>query len=187
MSYPPQGPQYPYQQPPPPGGPPQPPRRRKTHTTRNVLLLCAGAVLVLVIIAAAASGGHKGKTPAAASATSPATSSASSAPAASTPAKPAAKAAARQTVTYVVTGSPGASVTYGPEGSSLNGHVPMHVTASLANPQYYSISAQLNGGGAVSCRILVDGKVLSRARATGGYNIAQCEIVQSFSGGWQGT
>jgi len=54
-----------------------------------------------------------------------------------------AKAEAPQTVTYVVQGS-SAQVTYRPDGSSLNGTVPMRVTRPLGHPQYYSISAQLN-------------------------------------------
>jgi|SRR5579859_1046206 len=182
MSYP---PQQPPQQPPWQGPPPQRVRPHKSHTTRNVVLICVGALVVIAIIAAAV--GHKNKTPTAGGSTKPTTvSTTRSASPKSSSSSHAQSVPQRQTVTYVVTGSPGTSVTYGPEGSSLNGHVPMRVTASLGDPQYYSISAQLNGGGAVSCRILVDGKVISRARATGGYNIAQCEIVQGFSGGWQG-
>ncbi len=93
----------------------------------------------------------------------------------------------RQTVTYVVTGSP-AQVTYGPAGSSLNGHVPMRLTRNLHNPQFYSISAQLQGGGAVACKLMVNGKAISRATASGGYNIASCEISQDpLSGKWSDT
>ena len=187
--YPPQRPQYPPRQPPgyPPPGyapppyqqPPQPPRRKR-HTARNVLLSIGGLIVLIIIIVAAASGGGK-KSPAAAG-------GAASSPQASAPPSAAAKTGAkatRQTITYVVTGS-NAQVTYGPTGSGLNGHVPMHVTRKLRNPEYYSISAQLQGGGAVTCKILVDGKVLSTAKATGSYNIAQCEIVQDpVSGNWQ--
>lgn len=92
----------------------------------------------------------------------------------------------RQTVTYVVTGTSGAQVTYGPAGSDYNGYVPMRVTRKLATPSYYAINAQLQGGGTVACEILVDGKVLSSAMASGGYNIADCEISQDpISGQWQ--
>jgi hypothetical protein len=88
-------------------------------------------------------------------------------------------------VTYIVTGSY-ANVTYGPAGSDFNGTVPMHVTRPLGNPSYYAINAQLQGGGTVSCKIEVNGKVISSATASGGYNIADCEISQDpFSGGWQ--
>jgi hypothetical protein len=57
-------------------------------------------------------------------------------------------------------------------------------------PMYYSISAQLQGGGAVSCQLKVDGKVISSSSSTasGGYNIAQCEISQDpLSGNWTDT
>lgn len=93
----------------------------------------------------------------------------------------------RQTVTYVVTGS-SADVTYGPAGSDLSGSVPMDVTATLGSPSYYAINAQLQGGGQVSCKILVDGKVISSATAEGGYNIAGCEISQNvITGQWENT
>jgi hypothetical protein len=97
-------------------------------------------------------------------------------------------AAARRlahSVTYIVSGSP-ANVTYGPAGSDYQGTVPMDLSAHLGNPVYYAITAQLQGGGAVSCAIKVAGKVISRATATGGYNIATCEIVQNpLYGGWE--
>ena len=85
----------------------------------------------------------------------------------------------RQTITYVVKGTPGASqVTYGPDGSNFNGNTPMRVVAHLGQPQYYAISAQLQGSGTVTCVIKVDGIPLSTATANGGYNIADCEISQ---------
>jgi hypothetical protein len=83
-----------------------------------------------------------------------------------------------QTVTYTVRGTPGAQVTYGPAGSDYNGSVPMRVTDRLGNPEYYAINAQLQGGGSVSCSIEVDGIPLSTGTASGGYNIADCEIGQ---------
>jgi len=83
-----------------------------------------------------------------------------------------------QTITYIVRGTPGAQVTYGPAGSDFNGTVPMRVTAHLGDPQYYAINAQLQGAGHVKCSIEVDGIPLSTASANGGYNIADCEIGQ---------
>jgi hypothetical protein len=83
-----------------------------------------------------------------------------------------------QTVTYIVTGTSGAQVTYGPAGSDYNGSVPMRVTDHLGNPEYYAINAQLQGYGSVRCSIEVDGIPLSTASASGGYNIADCEIGQ---------
>lgn len=83
-----------------------------------------------------------------------------------------------QTITYIVRGTPGAQVTYGPAGSDFNGTVPMRVTAHLGNPEYYAINAQLQGDGHVKCSIEIDGIALSTASASGGYNIADCEIGQ---------
>jgi hypothetical protein len=54
----------------------------------------------------------------------------------------------------------------------------MHVTAPLGSPTYYAINAQLQGYGTVTCVIEVDGVPLSTATASGGYNIADCEIGQ---------
>lgn len=110
----------------------------------------------------------------------------------SQPAAPAtsavAKTSGKQTVTFAVTGTPGADVTYGPAGTSVSGTSPMRVTKPLSNPVYYSLQAQLQGGGQVTCKILVDGKVISEAVASGGYNIADCEISKDmFSGEWSDT
>jgi hypothetical protein len=173
------GPPPGYQQPPGYGYYPDEPPRRRRHRGLKIFAGVAGGLVVLIIIAAAL--GSKGKTPAAgapAANTQPTTAAtASSAP----------PAPARQTITYVVTGS-AANVTYGPAGTSRKGHIPMHVTRKLRNPSYYSITAQLNGSGRVRCKILVDGKVISTAVATGSYNIASCEISKDpLSGKWSNT
>src|ERR1035437_1162333 len=90
------------------------------------------------------------------------------------------------TITYVVTGD-SADVTYGAAGSDDQGNVPMTVTQPLSNPSYYSISAQLNGYGTVNCALEVDGVAISTASASGGYNIASCEISQALNGTWANT
>lgn len=168
----------PAQQPPPyqpPRYAPHPPPK-KSRAGLFAGLGCGGLGALVILIVVITAGGS---------------SSSPSAPAAGTQqtqsAAPAAtKAAAAQTVTYEVAGST-ADVTYGPAGTSLSGSVPLHVTKPLGTPLYYSISAQLQGGGDVSCKILVDGKVISSSEASGGYNIAQCEISPGFTGGWQDT
>jgi hypothetical protein len=105
----------------------------------------------------------------------------------SAPADSPATTAAAATVTYKVTGSY-ADVTYGPAGSNLQGHVPLRKTARIGNAAYYAVTAQLQGGGSVTCEILVDGAVISKATATGSYNIAMCEISQDpLSGEWTDT
>lgn len=64
----------------------------------------------------------------------------------------------------------------------------MKVTDKLGNPIYYALTVQLQGGGSVSWEVEVDGKVISKATASGGYNIAQCEISPDpISGGWEDT
>jgi hypothetical protein len=54
----------------------------------------------------------------------------------------------------------------------------MHVTRPVGNPEFYAISAQLQGGGTVTCVIKVDGVPLPASSATGGFNIADDEIGQ---------
>lgn len=104
-----------------------------------------------------------------------------------TPSPAPSSAVPAQTVTFEVSGSY-AQVTYGPAGSNNSGTVPMDVTEKLGSPLYYALTAQLQGGGTVTCEIKVDGKVLSKSTASGGYNIAQCEISQDpLTGGWENT
>jgi hypothetical protein len=161
----------------PPGG--RPPSRR--HRGLKIFAGIVGGIVAIAVISSLASHGSGSNTPAPAGSSAPAASS----PAAAA-AQPAAKPA-RQTVTFVVTGSP-AQVSYGPAGSDLAGSVPMRVTHRLGDPQFYAISAQLNGGGTVTCKILVDGTVISKAVATGSYNIAQCEIDQDpLTNAWEDT
>jgi hypothetical protein len=155
--YPPQPPPGYYQQAPPPR------RRRSPVKTFFAVIggLVTAIVIIVVVVVAVAAGKGAGSGAGAGVA-----------------------AKAGGTVTYEVTGSP-AQVTYGPAGSSLNGRVPMRLTKPIGSPDFYSIDAQLNGRGIVTCELLVDGKVVSRATATGAYNIASCEITQDFSGNWQ--
>ena len=81
-----------------------------------------------------------------------------------------------------------ADVTYGSDSNNIQGVVPMNRTLPLdPSAEYYAISAQLNGGGSVTCAVTVndDGTPTTKTgSATGGYNIAQAEICSSFDGGW---
>jgi len=150
------------------GPPPQPPRPR-----RPLLLTGLGATFALIIVATLVSAADKpSRTPTVAS-TPPASAKA-------------AQDVARQTVTYKVTGTRLAEVTYGPAGSNLTGHVPMSITATLGDAQYYALQAQLQGYGSVSVTISVNGKVISRGTASGGYNVASAEISQDpLTGAWE--
>jgi hypothetical protein len=55
----------------------------------------------------------------------------------------------------------------------------MSVSAALGTPSYYAINAQLQGVCEVECQLKVDGVTISSATASGGYNIADCEIGQN--------
>lgn len=180
--------QQPYQPqgwgPPPQYQPPRPPQRRKPNKGLRIFAWCSVGFLVLVVLIVAL-GSSKGGS---GSPAAPPTQTQTQAAAPAQPAvKAAAKPAAAQTVTYVVTGS-AANVTYGPAGTDLSGTVPMSVIKPLGTPIYYSISAQLQGSGTVSCTIKVDGKAISSSTASGGYNIATCEISPDpLSGQWSDT
>lgn len=150
----------------------QPPRRRR-GPGKIIAAAIGGFFLLIVIIAVAANSGSKPPAPA------------------STPAAGVTTAAAAggggTTITYKVTGST-ADVTYGPAGSDLAGHAGMDKTIKITGKPavYYSITAQLQGGGKVTCEILVNGQVTSKSTASGGYNLANCEVMQDpFSGKWQ--
>lgn len=170
--------------------PPQGPPPKKKHTGLRIFLGAIGAFVLLLIIVSVATGSHSNGTPAASSSdASSAAPSPSSAPVSQAAApQPSPTPAAPDTVTFIVSGSV-ANVTYGPAGSDFTGTVPMDKTLTIPSspPSYYAVNAQLQGGGTVSCSIQVDGKTISTATASGGYNIADCEISQDFTGGWQDT
>lgn len=178
-----QGHGQPLVQPQPPFKPPQPPRRRQSwpaqHKALTGLFVFVG--LITIIVAANAGGSSSSSGGTAATGTQPGTSAPAAAP------KATQTVTTAQTITYEVTGA-AADVTYGAAGSSLSGTVPMKVTAKLGDPIYYSLTAQLQGGGSVTVKILIDGTVISQGSATGGYNIASAEISQDpLSGQWVDT
>jgi hypothetical protein len=173
-------------------GPALPPPGNKSKV-KPILIGVGAFIVTLVVIGAVTGGGKKHQDDSAPVATTPAVVDATTDPVdvpttddpvladpetdePTTPAAP-------ETVTYIVSGS-SADVTYGPAGSSLSGHSPMKVTKKLGDPAYYSISAQLNGSGHVSCKLEIDGEVVSHAEASGSYQIAMCEAV-NFGGEWQ--
>jgi hypothetical protein len=91
-----------------------------------------------------------------------------------------------QQVTYVVTGN-AAHVTYGPSGANYGGTGPLSVSQPLGQPQFYSINAQLTGGGRVTCLLEVDGVTIVSDSASGKGNIASCQIDQNLNGSWEAT
>jgi hypothetical protein len=94
-------------------------------------------------------------------------------------------------VTFTVTGTApdGLTITYGSNSANDQGgtSLPWSTTMPLGGSgvEYYYIDAQLSGAGTVSCSIAVKGKVIGTGSASGGYNIADCEITQGLFGGWQ--
>ena len=90
----------------------------------------------------------------------------------------------QQQVTYVVTGS-AAHVTYGPSGANFEGTGPLSVSQPLGQPQFYSINAQLTGGGSVTCLLKVDGVTIASNSASGSGNIASCQMDQNLNGSWE--
>lgn len=92
----------------------------------------------------------------------------------------------RPILTYRVTGTPGARVTYGPAGTYLTGRAPLQATARLGNPLYYFVTAQLPRSGSVECEILIGAKVMAKSVATGRHNLASCQISRDpLSRKWQ--
>lgn len=108
------------------------------------------------------------------------------APAVARPRSKAAVSGPRPILTYRVTGTPGARVTYGPAGTYLTGRAPLQVTARLGNPLYYFITAQLPRKGSIECEILIGAKVMAKSVATGRHNLASCQISRDpLSRKWQ--
>jgi hypothetical protein len=94
-------------------------------------------------------------------------------------------------VTYQCTGSApaGVDITYGPSGSGLQAtSLPFtaHEDGVSQTAQYYSITAQLNGGGDVTCTLTVTAAgqtATSSGTASGGHNIASPQICSGLSDG----
>jgi hypothetical protein len=107
---------------------------------------------------------------------------------------PAATPAPEQ-VTYSCTGHGAVDITYGANGSNHSAsQLPFtHTDRLSAGAQYYVVSAQLQGGGSVSCTTAVQtddnlgyAQVVSNSgSADGGYNIASAQVCSNFTGGWE--
>jgi hypothetical protein len=204
----PQHPQPPSgQQPPPPGwgqppagaawgGPPPPPK--KSNAGKIVGFGCLGFVgffLILGIIGALLGDSGESSNSGASKVTSSsaATGDTAAAEDADEPTKKAEEPAAAPTkkaapkVTFKVWGSApaGASITYGSDTENIEGRgVPMTKTLKLDDDAlYYSLWAQLQGGGDIYCSITIDGKT-KEGHAKGGYNICRVQLSQGFLGGW---
>jgi hypothetical protein len=179
----------------PPPVPPQPPKKK--HTGLIVALSVVGGIVAIClfggIIVAAAGGGDKGSpgashTPAAeAAAGQDAVTPAASSGAPTRKPSPAAK----PTVVFTLTGSApsGVDISYGSDSDNRQGGSTSPWKASLRRDDsggvsWYDMTAQLQGGGDITCQILIDGAVIASGHASGGYNICSAQISQSFTGKW---
>ena len=168
------------------------PRRRRRpgrrHQVRNGMLVGLGCLSIIVAVGTGLTG-EKFPTSSSRSHVS-AGRSVAAAPAPTRP-RPRSRSRAaaggpRPILTYRVTGTSGARVTYGPAGTYLTGRAPLQVTAKLGNPLYYFITAQLPGKGSVECEILIGTKVMAMSAATGRHNLASCQISRDpLNGKWQ--
>jgi hypothetical protein len=81
--------------------------------------------------------------------------------------------------------SAGVDITYGSDTDNLQGRgLPMTKTLTLKDDaMYYSVTAQLQGGGDVHCSVTVDGKTKT-GHAAGGYNICSAQLSGGIFGGW---
>lgn len=89
-------------------------------------------------------------------------------------------------VEFIVTGDApsGADITYGSDGSNYQGQLPMDETLTIdKKAMYYDVTAQLQGGGDITCTITI-GDQTRTGHARGGYNICSAQLNSDFSGGW---
>ncbi|MET8859692.1 MmpS family transport accessory protein [Streptomyces sp. NPDC004579] len=97
------------------------------------------------------------------------------------------QATPKDKVVFKVWGSApaGVDITYGSDTDNLEGRgLPMTKTLPLKDDaMYYSITAQLQGGGDVHCSVTVDGKTKT-GHAVGGYNICSAQLSGGLFGGW---
>ncbi len=175
---------------PPPGGhailglnPPPGRRPGGRHRVRDGMLVGLGGLIVIVGIGTGLTGAKA--RPSSASRTATLTGGAEPSAAARSEAKGAVGSGSGRTLTYQVTGTPGAAVTYRPAGSMRTRQGPLHVTAALGTAPSYSVTAQLPGSGSVTCEILIGSAVISKSVAAGARNLASCEINRDpLSGTW---
>jgi hypothetical protein len=92
-------------------------------------------------------------------------------------------------VQFSVTGSApaGVDITYGNDSSNYQGpkHPPMNKTLSVKKDAlYYDVTAQLQGGGSITCKLKI-GDAVKVGHAKGGYNICSAQLNSDpINGGW---
>lgn len=175
---------------------------RKSWPRRHKILTGLGAAGALVItfgvigaVAGSPSPSSTPKTPAPATSTAPAT------PTAAAAAAPVLKVTR---VRFIVTGTGDPSITYGSDADNRDGGgtigmlgdgnaLPWHASMRFrGDAQYYSLDAQLEGGGDIHCKIVVSGPnintmTVSSGHASGGENICSVQAAPNDASGssWQ--
>lgn len=97
------------------------------------------------------------------------------------------KGSGAKQVEFIVTGTApgGVDITYGDDGSNYQGHLGMDATLPVhSKALFYQVTAQLQGGGHVTCKVII-GNAVKVAHASGGYNICSAQLNSDpINGGW---
>jgi hypothetical protein len=156
--------------------PPQPPRDNRRRTSKIILSIVGGVIGLFVFLAVvgAVIDGTGSQKPAAAPL---GTSSPDATRKASAKSKAKPKA---DVVTFVVNGRApsGVDVTYGTDTDNRQGpkRLPVRRTLKFTKKAlYYVVSAQLNGSGDITCKVLHNGKPVASGHASGGYSICSAQ------------
>ncbi|MEV0838084.1 hypothetical protein AB0I55_00870 [Actinocatenispora sera] len=186
---------------PPPGFYPYPPQQppKKKHTGRTVLITLSAVFVVLIGAIAGCTvlvmgGGSDGSGGNDNGAPPPLGSGKQQAQkkGAAAPTKQKAHAASKPTVTFRVEGTASSvDTTYGSDSDNRQApdKVPWQTTLSRddsGDTLNYFVNAQLNGGGDITCEVLVGSKVVATGHASGSYNICSAQVGQDpFTDKWE--
>jgi hypothetical protein len=89
-------------------------------------------------------------------------------------------------VEFIVTGSApnGVDITYGDDTSNYQARsLPLDVTWSIKKNVLYWVMAQLQGGGRITCKVII-GTGVRGGHAVGGYNTCTAQSPSDPLGGW---
>jgi hypothetical protein len=89
-------------------------------------------------------------------------------------------------VEFIVTGSApnGVDITYGDDTSNYQARsLPLNVTWSIKRNVLYWVMAQLQGGGRITCRVVI-GNTVRAGHAVGGYNTCTAQSPSDPIAGW---